>query len=81
MQFTSKLREASIRFLLASILMYQRTISPDHGIFKYAYSGPVCRFHPTCSEYAAQSIRTFGFRGVLMGLKRVVSCNPFTKTI
>lgn len=39
---------------------------------------PVCRFHPTCSEYMVQAIRIHGvLRGVGLGLLRVLRCHPF----
>jgi len=81
MEFITRARSAGIRFLLLCITCYQRTLSPDHGIFKYVYGGAVCRFHPTCSEYTAQAIRQFGFKGVWMGIKRIAACNPFNASI
>lgn len=41
---------------------------------------PTCKFYPTCSAYAAESI---GKRGVVLGLAKTVSrllrCHPFSK--
>lgn len=49
---------------------YQRMIS--------YYTPPVCRFHPTCSQYAVGAIRAHGpFRGMAMASWRIVRCNPF----
>jgi putative membrane protein insertion efficiency factor len=40
---------------------------------------PICRYQPTCSEYAAQSILTHGvIAGVALGIRRVLRCNPFS---
>lgn len=37
-----------------------------------------CRYYPTCSVYAEQAIRRFGFfKGGLLAARRVLSCNPF----
>jgi len=37
-----------------------------------------CRYYPTCSVYTIQAINRFGFiRGGFLGMKRVLSCNPF----
>lgn len=52
------------------IRVYQATLSP--------LLGQHCRFHPTCSDYAAQAIATHGLaRGGFLGLKRVFRCHPF----
>ena len=40
--------------------------------------GTGCRFEPSCSSYAEQSIVRHGFwRGVRLGLTRVLRCHPF----
>jgi len=37
-----------------------------------------CRYYPTCSTYAEQAIRRFGFfKGCLLAVRRILSCNPF----
>ncbi len=37
-----------------------------------------CRYYPTCSVYAEQAIRRFGFfRGGFLAARRILSCNPF----
>ncbi|MBT3288078.1 MAG: membrane protein insertion efficiency factor YidD [Victivallales bacterium] len=39
---------------------------------------PCCRFHPTCSVYAQQALRTHGFwRGSWLALRRVLRCHPY----
>jgi putative membrane protein insertion efficiency factor len=59
------------RLLLSPIVAYQRWISP--GLPRR------CRYEPTCSAYAAQSIRRFGaLRGLLLSSWRVLRCNPFS---
>jgi uncharacterized protein len=58
------------RFLLALIAVYQRALSPVLGSH--------CRYLPTCSAYAAESIRRFGaMRGLALALTRVGRCHPF----
>jgi uncharacterized protein len=38
-----------------------------------------CRFHPSCSAYALEAIRTHGaFRGGILAVWRVLRCSPLT---
>jgi putative membrane protein insertion efficiency factor len=38
-----------------------------------------CRYEPTCSAYAAQSISRFGvLRGLVLATWRLLRCNPFS---
>ena len=39
---------------------------------------PVCRFEPSCSNYALVALRRHGFfRGVALGAWRILRCHPF----
>lgn len=59
------------RLALAPISAYRRWISP--AIPRR------CRYEPSCSAYAADSIRRFGvIRGTLLGVWRLLRCNPFS---
>lgn len=59
------------RPLLAAIAAYRRWISPSLP--------RRCRYEPTCSAYAAESIRRFGVvRGTLLGSWRLLRCNPLS---
>ncbi len=58
------------RALIAPIRLYQKTLSP--------LLGPVCRFHPSCSNYTIEAIRKYGpVRGLWKGTKRVCRCHPW----
>ena len=53
------------------------------GIRIYQATAPirprVCRYYPSCSEYAAQSIRKYGvYTGMALGIRRILRCNPFS---
>jgi putative membrane protein insertion efficiency factor len=40
--------------------------------------GSNCRFHPTCSEYAIEALRTHGLaRGSWLALRRIGRCHPW----
>jgi uncharacterized protein len=59
------------RAFLAPISAYQRWVTPALP--------RRCRYEPTCSAYAAQSIRRFGvLRGCLLACWRLLRCNPFS---
>lgn len=67
------------KYALICIRIYQKTLSPDHGILSYVRQTRTCKFYPTCSEYTYQAIDSHGFtRGVLMGMKRISSCHPWS---
>jgi uncharacterized protein len=39
---------------------------------------PACRFYPSCSEYAVQSIQQQGsLQGMYLTLKRLLRCHPW----
>jgi uncharacterized protein len=55
--------------LVAAIRLYQREVS--------GHRPAVCRFTPSCSEYAAQALRAHGAtRGGLLALRRLARCRP-----
>ena len=57
-------------FFIYLIKLYQFTISP--------LLGTNCRFVPSCSNYAIQSIEEKGVvKGVYFSLRRVIKCHPF----
>lgn len=67
-------KQWTARFLVASIHLYQRTLSPHMDAL-----GVHCRFHPTCSHYAVAVIKKDGaLKGALRALWRVMRCGPWT---
>lgn len=66
--------------LLFIIKFYQKTISFDHGLFKYLYPYGFCRFYPSCSEYASRAIKKYGvLKGLILSIRRLLRCHPFSK--
>lgn len=62
-----------IKFLFIKLIrLYQILISP---LFP-----PSCKFEPTCSNYFIEALQEYGiFKGSVMGIKRILRCNPFSK--
>ena len=61
--------------LLGLIWLYRKLLSPVLP----AVFGPNCgcRFHPTCSRYAAEAVRTHGaIRGAWFAARRLLKCTP-----
>lgn len=58
------------RLLLALIRGYRYLLSP--------WWGGQCRFTPTCSEFAIQSLQQYGaMKGSWLALRRVLRCHPW----
>ena len=57
---------------IAPIRLYQLLVSPFVGANR-------CKYHPSCSEYAALAIRKHGVvKGIRMGAWRILRCNPWS---
>ncbi len=60
------------RIVSGSLRAYKAWISPALP--------RACRFHPTCSEYAAEAVDAHGAaRGLLLALLRLLRCNPWCR--
>ena len=48
-------------------------------IFMSPFFGGACKFHPSCSNYAYEAIARHGARrGLVLAVKRLLRCRPFT---
>jgi uncharacterized protein len=57
--------------LVGLVLVYRGTVG--------RLAGGRCRFHPSCSAYALQAVRTHGaIKGGLLAAWRVLRCSPLT---
>ncbi|MCD6447204.1 MAG: membrane protein insertion efficiency factor YidD [Candidatus Marinimicrobia bacterium] len=60
------------KIIIIFVTIYQKVISP--------LTPPSCRFIPTCSEYAIESIKKHGFfMGIFWSCIRILKCNPLFK--
>ena len=65
-----RFRQITIFLPLLLIKFYQQAISP--------FLPPSCRFTPTCSSYALEAYRRYGFlKGSWLTLKRLSRCHPW----
>ena len=56
--------------LIFIIKIYQFTFSP--------LIGKNCRYFPTCSDYAIESLKLHGLlRGSFFAIRRILKCHPF----
>ena len=65
------IRGILIRAAVTAIRIYRIAISP--------YTGPVCRYTPSCSHYAEEALKRYGpFRGSVKAFARLLRCHPFS---
>ncbi|THJ68805.1 membrane protein insertion efficiency factor YidD [Arthrobacter echini] len=56
--------------VIGMLIAYRKVVSPLYG--------PVCRFYPSCSAYALEAVTVHGaVRGIALGSRRLVRCNPW----
>ena len=56
--------------LILLVRVYQLIVSP--------MLGSNCRFMPTCSEYALESLKAYGLiKGIYLTIKRIGKCHPW----
>lgn len=62
------------------ITLYQKTLSPDHGLMRNSHPYGFCRYYPSCSEYAKLSIEKNGLLiGIIKSVWRIMRCNPISR--
>ena len=65
-----KIREIILNLLIKVIKIYRLALSP-------LLISTRCRFEPTCSAYAVESLRKYGiFKGIVKLVIRIMKCNP-----
>lgn len=59
------------KILIKIIRIYQKTPFKSHDS---------CKFIPTCSNYMIEALEEYSLiKGLYLGIKRLLKCNPFTK--
>jgi len=58
------------RVLIGMVRFYRKHLSSPYN--------PTCRFYPTCSKYALESLEKYGaLKGSMLTLGRFSKCHPF----
>lgn len=76
----SEAAESGVLAPKATSLLARVAMGMVRGYQKYfsAFTPPVCRFQPTCSQYTFLAIQRHGFfKGVWLGFWRIMRCHPF----
>ena len=61
------------KLFISLIDIYQKYLS---GMKRYS----TCKYYPTCSNYTKEAIEQHGvIIGILLGVWRILRCNPFSK--
>jgi putative membrane protein insertion efficiency factor len=79
MDFVTKVNKFLALPLVGLLILYQKTLSPDHGLLKKHYPYGYCKFYPTCSMYAKEVLDKKGITGIPQIIVRILRCNPFTQ--
>ncbi|HEV3157692.1 MAG TPA: membrane protein insertion efficiency factor YidD [Candidatus Baltobacteraceae bacterium] len=57
--------------IMGLITLYKRLVAP-------LLPPAICRFEPTCSQYACDAVVKYGpFRGTVLALGRIARCHPW----
>jgi putative membrane protein insertion efficiency factor len=68
MRLLRRIFQKALIFLVRAYQVIFRPIMP-----------PVCRYEPSCSDYALEALRVHGpLRGVGLAIWRIARCHPFT---
>ena len=74
------LLQAPKKIVIFFIIVYQKTLSPDHGLFSFKYPYGYCRHYPSCSQYTKEVVEKFGvIKGLFLGVVRLLKCNPWSQ--
>lgn len=64
-----------MKWIILKLIRWYQSLS-----FFQNYMGISCRFYPTCSDYTYEAVERYGtIKGILLGLNRIIRCNPWNK--
>lgn len=70
LKISEKISQFFKKPIILCIRLYQLCISP--------FIGPICRFTPTCSQYAIEAVKKYGpCQGSWLACKRICKCHPY----
>jgi len=71
MNLLSRIWRSPLYAAIALIWTYRWTVSP--------LLGNRCKYHPSCSQYALDALREYGFvKGSILAGWRLLRCNPWS---
>ena len=80
MKSVRKKRKKFFRILKAPFLLFRGLLIRAINFYQRRLSRHTCLYTPSCSEYTKRCINTWGaFLGILMGIWRILRCNPLSK--
>jgi len=60
------------------IRIYQKLLSPEQSFWGKKMGFRVCRFYPTCSQYAIDALKKHGaLKGSYLAIRRLLRCHPW----
>lgn len=66
------------RIAIFFIKIYQKLLSPEQSFWGKRLGWKVCRFHPTCSQYAIDALSKYGLiKGGYLSSRRILRCHPW----
>lgn len=67
------------RLMLAGLIrLYRLVVSPLLSLFAAPAYGQICRFYPSCSEYALVAVERHGvLHGGWLAIRRLLRCHPW----
>lgn len=67
------------KVIIKIIVIYQKTLSPDHGFLSRFYPNGYCQYYPSCSQYSKEAFQEYSLATAMFkSIYRIIRCNPFS---